>query len=113
MGIRKGCDLIVEAIRKTNYSFIHVGSIKDVDFPQEKNFTHIDPVDQSKLIEYYNQAKVFILPSRQDGFGMVLSQALACNLPIIGSNNCGAPDLKKWLNCLNILLSLKIIQQMR
>ena len=92
---KKGCDLIVEAIRKTNYSFIHVGSIKDVDFPQEKNFTHIDPVDQSKLIEYYNQAKVFILPSRQDGFGMVLSQALACNLPIIGSNNCGAPDLKK------------------
>ena len=96
-GYEKGCDLIVEAIRKTNYSFIHVGSIKDVDFPQEKNFTHIDPVDQSKLIEYYNQAKVFILPSRQDGFGMVLSQALACNLPIIGSNNCGAPDLKKMV----------------
>lgn len=96
-GYEKGCDLIVEAIRKTNYSFIHVGSIKDVDFPQEKNFTHIDPVDQSKLIEYYNQAKVFILPSRQDGFGMVLSQALACNLPIIGSNNCGAPNLKKMV----------------
>ena len=27
-GYEKGCDLIVEAIHKTNYSFIHVGSIK-------------------------------------------------------------------------------------
>lgn len=94
---QKGCDLIIDAIRKTNYSFIHVGAISDLDFPNEKKITQIDPVDQSKLIQYYNQAKIFIFPSRQDGFGMVLSQALACNLPIIGSLNCGAPDLKQMV----------------
>lgn len=94
---QKGCDLIIEAIRKTNYTFLHVGSIADLTFPQEDKFHHVDAVDQSKLIDYYNQAKIFVLPSRQDGFGMVLSQALACNLPIIGSKDCGAPDLQQMV----------------
>lgn len=94
---QKGCDLIIEAIRKTNYTFLHIGGISDLTFPQEERFTHVDAVDQSELINYYNQAKIFILPSRQDGFGMVLSQALACNLPIIGSKDCGAPDLQQMV----------------
>lgn len=96
-GYRKGCDLIIEAIRKTNYTFLHVGGIVDLDFPQEDRFTHVDAVDQSQLTNYYNQAKIFLLPSREDGFGMVLSQALACNLPIIGSKDCGAPDLQQMV----------------
>ncbi len=92
---QKGCDLIVEAIKKTNYKFLHVGSIADMPFPKDDSrFTHVDAVDQSKLVEYYAKAKVFVFPSRQDGFGMVLSQAVACNLPIVGSKDCGAPDLK-------------------
>ena len=41
---------------------------------------------------------MFIFPSREDGFGMVLSQAMACNLPIIGSKDCGAPDLKEMVD---------------
>lgn len=94
---QKGCDLIIEALRNTNYTFLHVGGIADLAFPQEERFTHVDAVDQSQLINYYNQAKIFILPSRQDGFGMVLSQALACNLPIIGSKDCGAPDLQQMV----------------
>lgn len=93
---RKGCDLIVEAIKKTDYRFLHVGGLVDLPFPSDnKQFTHIPAVDQKQLVEYYNRAKIFIFPSREDGFGMVLSQALACNLPIIGSKDCGAPDLQK------------------
>ena len=97
-GYQKGCDLIVEAIKLTNYRFLHVGSISDMPFPQgDERFTHVDSVDQSKLEEYYHQAKIFVFPSRQDGFGMVLSQAVACNLPIVASKDCGAPDLKNMI----------------
>ena len=93
-GYRKGCDLIIETIRRTNLQFLHVGGIGDLPFQSENNFTHIDSVDESELSKYYNMAKIFLFPSREDGFGMVLSQALACNLPIVGSQDCGAPDLK-------------------
>lgn len=93
--LQKGCDLIVEAIKHSDLKFLHVGSLCDLPFPEnDPRFTHDGPVDQKQLINFYNKAKVFVLPSRQDGFGMVLSQAVACNLPIVGSKDCGAPDLK-------------------
>lgn len=91
---RKGCDLIEQAIRKTNYKFLHVGGIVDLEFPKGGNFTHIDAVDQRQLVDYYNQAKVFLLPSREEGLAMVQAQALACNLPLIGSKDSGAEDLQ-------------------
>lgn len=104
---RKGCDLIIEAMKQMKLKFLHVGSIVDIPFPTNiPHFTHIDAVDQSKLINYYHQAKIFLFPSREDGFGMVLSQAMACNLPIVGSPNSGAPDLKEMIaiqDCITII----------
>lgn len=97
-GLQKGCDLIVEGVRKAGVAFLHVGSIVgDVPFPEEKNFTHIDPVDQKDLVKYYSQAKVFLLPSRQEGLAMVQAQAIACNLPLIGSMDSGAEDLQEMV----------------
>lgn len=93
---RKGCDLIIEAIKKLQVKFLHVGSIVDVDFPKDKLFTHIDSVDQKKLIHYYNKAKIFILPSREEGLAMVQMQAVSCNLPLICSKDSGGEDLTKY-----------------
>jgi glycosyltransferase involved in cell wall biosynthesis len=47
---------------------------------------------------YYNKAKIFILPSREEGLAMVQAQAISCGLPIICSKNSGGEDLKKYLN---------------
>lgn len=91
---RKGCDLIVEAIKQTGYSILHVGSLGDIPFPEgDKRFVHIPPVDQQSLNQYYAQARIFILPSREEGLAMVQIQALACGLPIIASVDSGAADL--------------------
>lgn len=93
----KGCDLLIEFFKKSNLTFLHVGSIGNLDFPDLKNMTHIDSVDQAQLINYYSTAKIFVLPSRTEGFGMVLSQAMICGLPIVCSKNTGGPDLKLFL----------------
>ena len=45
----------------------------------------IKPVSQNLLRTFYNQASVFITCSIEDGFGMVLLQAMACGLPVIAS----------------------------
>ena len=50
--LRKGCDLIIEAVRRTGLRFLHVGGIIDIEFPKDDNFTHIDPVDEKRLIDY-------------------------------------------------------------
>jgi glycosyltransferase involved in cell wall biosynthesis len=95
---QKGCDLIIEACRQLNMRFLHVGGIVDIKFPTDKNFTHVNPVDETQLVQYYNQAKVFILPSRQEGLAMVQSQALACGLPIVCSKDTGGRDLRNFLD---------------
>jgi glycosyltransferase involved in cell wall biosynthesis len=48
---------------------------------------------QKDLHKYYSQGSVFVLPSIQDGFGMVMIQAMACGLPIIATENTGGPDV--------------------
>jgi starch synthase len=99
----KGCDFIVNALNGTDISFLHVGSIAGLAFPEFENFTHINAVDQSQLIHYYAKAKLFLLPSRTEGLAMVQAQAIACGLPVICSENTGGRDLrnlisdKKWI----------------
>jgi glycosyltransferase involved in cell wall biosynthesis len=40
-----------------------------------------------------SESHVLVLPSIEDGFGLVLSQALACGCPIVASTNTGGDDL--------------------
>jgi starch synthase len=93
--LRKGCDLLTEAVRRVaGIRLVHVGSIGDYRFPQnDDRFLHIDSVSQLELRDFHTEADGFVLPSREDGFGMVLSQALATGLPVIGTDRTGAPDL--------------------
>lgn len=100
---RKGVDLLVKACHELNLTLLHVGAIGDMRFPQDDNFVHIDPVDQKRLSQYYNRGRIFVLASREDGFGMVLSQALACGLPIVCSMHTGGKGIgeltgmKDWI----------------
>ena len=96
--LQKGVDILVEACKKRGLSLLHVGAIIDYAFPkQSKQFCHVDPVNQPELV-YFSKAKIFCLPSRQDGFGLVLFQAMICGLPLVYSHYTGGPDLKKLVN---------------
>ena len=48
---------------------------------------------QNQLHRYYSQATAFCLNSIEEGFGMVVSQAMACGLPIVCTEHTGARDL--------------------
>jgi len=48
---------------------------------------------QAELAEHYGRAHCFVMASIEDGFGMVLCQALACGLPLICTTNTGGEDL--------------------
>jgi glycosyltransferase involved in cell wall biosynthesis len=95
---RKGCDLIIDACRQLKVSFLHVGGIVDVKFPSDENFIHINSVDELQLVQYYNQAKVFVLPSIEEGLALVQVQALACGLPVVCSKDTGGRDLRNFLD---------------
>jgi alpha-maltose-1-phosphate synthase len=93
---RKGVDVLVEAVRMMRgVRLVHVGAPSDAPFPNDLNFTHHDHVSQQRLPDFYAEAHVFTLPSREDGFGVVLSQALACGLQVVCTDRTGGPDLAK------------------
>lgn len=94
----KGCDMLAEAcINILGVKLLHVGSVVDVELPNSPLFKHIDFVAESELPNYYAKAKVFAMPSLDEGFGLVLLQAAACGLPIVGSTRTGAPDVSGLL----------------
>lgn len=105
--LRKGCDLLTELCRKYKYTLLHVGGIVDIEFPTETNMTHVPPVDQKKLINYYSKAKIFVIPSREEGLAMVQAQAIACGLPIVCSKNTGGRDLRNFLDDPKWIIEMK------
>jgi glycosyltransferase involved in cell wall biosynthesis len=40
----------------------------------------------------YERADVLVLPTVHDGFGLVVGEAMACGLPVITTDQCGAAD---------------------
>lgn len=94
----KGCDMLAEAcINRLGVKLLHVGSVIDCELPDSPLFKHIDFVAESDLPKYYAQAKVFAMPSLDEGFGLVLLQAAACGLPIVGSARTGTSDVGNLL----------------
>lgn len=92
---RKGCDILCELLENHNdIQITHVGLPGDVQFPNSNRFKTIGHVPNSRLHDVYQDHDLMILPSREDGFGMVLLEALACGIPIVASVNCGAPDIQ-------------------
>lgn len=51
------------------------------------------------VLQLVAQADLLVLPSRSDGWGAVVNEALMCGIPVICSNQCGAADLLRapWL----------------
>lgn len=59
----------------------------------QSRITVLGSVPNTQLRQHYSQASVFVLPSIQDGFGMVIGEAMACGCPVVATTNTGASEL--------------------
>ena len=101
VGVRKGSFYTLKAfdeLKLPNCELLIIGHIEDEFLPIANRFKNninikfISHVDQKLLNKFYNQADVFIISSVEDGFAMVILQALACGLPVICSQNSGGSE---------------------
>jgi glycosyltransferase involved in cell wall biosynthesis len=107
---QKGADLFVEAARRVpEVRFVMVGSNGDVLCQPTGNLQVCPAVPQSALHGFYAEADVLVLPSRQDGFGMVMSQALASGCYVIASDHTGGPDLRALIDAKATIEPIEII----
>ena len=50
-------------------------------------------MSQEELSRYYRESDVVVLPSVDEGFGLVLVEAQLCRTPVIGADSGGIPDI--------------------
>jgi len=100
-GPRKGLMDLLEAFRLFRHPRKHLVLLGSVA-PEAKaclaqvnqeQITVAGSVSNVQLIEYYNQASVFVLPSIEEGLAMVIGEAMACGCPVVASTNTGASEL--------------------
>jgi glycosyltransferase involved in cell wall biosynthesis len=103
---RKGIDLLIEAIRPLfdrhptlSLSIIGGGEMESVlleqldllPLPARINFEGVMAIDDIR--PRLADADILVLPSRWDGWGMVVNEAFSVGVPVIVSDRCGAADL--------------------
>jgi len=64
---------------------VALGVEKQTEFP--------GVVSDERLIELYQQAALFVFPSRYEGFGLPVLEAMACGCPVISSNASSLPEV--------------------
>lgn len=50
-------------------------------------------VPNEDLASIYNLASLFVFPSRYEGFGLPLLEAMSCGVPVVAANNSSIPEI--------------------
>lgn len=62
------------------------------EYSMDRNVNFLEPVDNKKMVDVYNNHDVLILSSKKEPVGMVVLEAMACGLPVIVSDSVGSRD---------------------
>lgn len=96
---RKGWDILIKAASQLDekiYIYIvggrptqeYLNLINKLKLMDKIHF--IEFCSSNLLAQYYRAADLFVLPTREDIWGLVVNEALANGLPVITTNNCVA-----------------------
>lgn len=61
--------------------------------PYADCFTYEGVLNRSNVVGFLHRLSLLVLPSIEDGFGLVINEALAAGVPVIASTQSGGPDV--------------------
>jgi starch synthase len=99
VGQRKGIKYLLDAyerVRSANTRLVVAGPMVGSGRAFEAYRPHAEylgRVDQARVFAEMARSHVLVLPSLFEGFGLVMVEAMAAGLPVIGSTHSAAPDI--------------------
>lgn len=95
--IEKSTHLVIVGPPGWSHEYYH-DILKLIEYENQKGkhrITYLGRADQTKLIECYQKASVFVLPSLFEPFGIVILEALSCETPVVSTYTGGIPEIVK------------------
>jgi len=92
---RKGADLLPRIMEKLgdNFLLLTTSGLNNAQFNGMKNILTLGKVTLNHLVELYNVCDIFLYPSRLEGFGLSVAEAMACEKPIVTTKISSLPEL--------------------
>ena len=95
---RKGFDILLNACinLKGNVGIYFIGGIPTEEYLEivkKNDLGHVHFIDyrcKNEILKYYQIADVFVLPTREDIWGLVINEAMCCGTPVVSTRQCGA-----------------------
>lgn len=92
---RKGVDVLLKALKdcSNEIGVYIIGGTETEEYQTlakgvGDNIHFINFLYKEKLLEYYKAADIFVLPTREDIWGLVVNEAMSMGLPIISTKQC-------------------------
>lgn len=117
---RKGFDLLIRAAERINpeYGIYIIGGRPGEEYKSyinTHNITNVHFIDFKKkheLKDYYIAADLFVFPTREDVWGLVLNEALAFGLPVVTSDKAISSFELVWEECNGYIVDPERVEQM-
>jgi glycosyltransferase involved in cell wall biosynthesis len=93
---RKGADLLepLLATLGPGFELWYTGGQREDEVPiRVPNARPLGRLSLAGLVEAYNACHALIFPSRLEGFGLAVAEAMACGLPVVTTRAASLPEL--------------------